>query len=302
MTRVATIPLQQTLTTAMQRSQHNLSASQLQLTSGKKTNDYSGLGIDAVRSLSARTMLSQQLSYQTVSERISTTLLLYDANISQIDDSISELRNELMSALGTRNSPSLQSLVESSYADVRASLNATEGGVPLFAGSQIDKVPVGPTTLADLAAAPDDAIFTDDQVRHTSRVADGVDMKFGIGASEVGADLMPAFKTLANAGPFGERLTDDQMDAIRLALGQIDEGLANVRAVNAENGRKQVQVQSYIDRATDREILLTKVIGSVEDADLAQVAHDILQRQTILEASYSIFAQLSSLSLVRFLD
>jgi flagellar hook-associated protein 3 FlgL len=72
--------------------------------------------------------------------------------------------------------------------------------------------------------------------------------------------------------------------------------------VNAENGRKQSQVDMLETRAKDREVLLTDVIGQVEDADLGQVALDISQRQTILEASYSVFAQLSSLSLTRFLD
>jgi flagellar hook-associated protein 3 FlgL len=47
--------------------------------------------------------------------------------------------------------------------------------------------------------------------------------------------------------------------------------------------------------------LLTGVIGSVEDADLGQVAIDISQRQTILQASYSVFAQLNSMSLANFL-
>lgn len=302
MTRVATIPLQRTLSDAMTRSQQNLSTSQLQLTSGRKANDYAGLGIDAVRTLSARSMLSQQHSYQAVGERVSTTLALYDANLNQIDSSIAELRYELMSSLGTRNSPSLQSFVEGSFNDVRAALNATEAGIPLFAGSQTDTQPMVPKTLAEFAAMNPDDVFVDDQVRHTSRVADGVDMKFGIGASEVGTNLMPAFKTLHDAGPFGEFLTDDQMEAIRVALNQIDVGLRDVRTINGENGRKQVQAETYLTRAADREILLTKVIGSVEDSDLAQVAFDITQRQTILEASYSVFAQLSSLSLTRYMD
>ena len=60
MTRVATIPLQRTLSGAIQRSQQALSASQLQLNTGKKAHDYAGLGTDAVRVLSARAMLAQR--------------------------------------------------------------------------------------------------------------------------------------------------------------------------------------------------------------------------------------------------
>ncbi|OAN52597.1 MULTISPECIES: flagellin [unclassified Sphingobium] len=302
MTRVATIPLQRTLSGAIQRSQQNLATSQIQLTSGKKAHDYAGLGIDAVRTLSARSMLAQQQSYQSVASRVGTTLSLYDANISQIDDSLSNLRTELMTALGTGDSPGIQHLVEGSFADVRGALNATEAGMPLFAGARTDDLPMVPETLADLAGMTPDQVFVNDQVRQSGRVGDGVDVEYGVVASDVGAKLVPAFQTLAAAGPFGDRLTDAQKDAIRQAIGELDDGLSEVRAVNAENGRKQNQVEMLGTRAKDREILLTDVIGSVEDADLGQVALDISQRQTILEASYSVFSQLSSLSLTQFLD
>ena len=302
MTRVATIPLQRTLSGAMQRSQQSLGASQLQLTTGKKAHDYAGLGIDAVRTLSARSMLSQQQSYQSVASRVGTTLSIYDANITQIDDSLSNLRKELLTALGTGNSPGIQDLVEGAFTDVRAALNAQESGIPIFAGSQTNDLPMVPETLADLAAMAPADVFLNDSVRQSGRVGDGVDVEYGIGASDIGANLVPAFKTLAAAGPFGERLTDAQKLAISQAVDELDIGLKDVRAANAENGRKQNQVEMLETRAKDREILLTDVIGSVEDADLGQVALNISQRQTILEASYSVFSQLSSLSLVRFLD
>jgi flagellar hook-associated protein 3 FlgL len=128
----------------MQRSQQSLGASQLQLNTGKKAHDYAGLGIDAVRTLSARSMLLQQQSYQSVASRVGTTLSLYDANITQIDESVSNLRKELMTALGTGNSPGIQDLIEGSFADVRAALNATESGIPIFAGSQTNDLPVVP--------------------------------------------------------------------------------------------------------------------------------------------------------------
>lgn len=302
MTRVATIPLQRTLSGAIQRSQQNLATSQIQLNSGKKAHDYAGLGLDAVRTLSARSMLEQQKSYQSVAGRVSTTLTLYNAHLTQIDNSVGDLRTQLMTALGTGDSPGIQDLIEHSFGDVRGALNATEAGVPMFAGSQTNDIPFLPQTLSDMIGLNPADAFTNDQVRPAGRMADGLDVEYGIVASDVGTTLLPAFRTLAEAGPFGDKLTDAQKDAIRVAIGQIDTGLTDVRAINAENGRKQNQVEALQDRAEDRTILLTEVIGKVEDADLGQVAIDISQRQTILEASYSVFSQLSSLSLARFLD
>jgi flagellar hook-associated protein 3 FlgL len=301
MTRVATIPLQATLSGAIQRSQQNLAASQLQLATEKKVTDYAGLGLDAVRTLSARSMLATQETYKTNIGRVSTTLSLYQANLEQIDSSVSDLREELYTAMGTGNSPGLQGMIKDAFADLRASLNAKEAGIPLFAGSQTSATPFVPETLEDtIGLDPADA-FTNDGVRQSTRAGDGVNVEYGIGASEVASGLMPAFRALAEAGPFGETLTDDQKQAIADALDLLDTGITQVRSANAGNGRKQAQVETLSDRAQDRVGLLTKVIGSVEDADLGQVAIDITQRQTVLQASYSVFAQLNSMSLVNFL-
>ncbi|TCM17702.1 flagellar hook-associated protein 3 FlgL [Novosphingobium sp. PhB165] len=301
MTRVATIPMQNTLASAIARSQESLSVSQMQLATGSKAPDYASLGLDAVRTLSAHSMLAQQQSYKAVASTVSTTLSLYDANLNQIDSSLSDLRTQLMTALGTGDSPSLQSTVESAFGDVRASLNATSGGVPLFAGSQTSTSPFLPKTLDDTKGLNAADAFANDDVHQSARMGDGVDVQYGITASDAASGLIPAFRTLAEAGPFGDKLTDDQKTAIQTALGQLDTGLAQVRNVNAVNGQRQNQVDTLSTRADDRSNLLTEVIGGVEDADLGQVAIDITQRQTILEASYSVFSQLSSMSLTNYL-
>ncbi|WP_313433906.1 flagellin [Novosphingobium sp.] len=301
MTRVATIPLQRTLASAMSRSQENLATSQLQLNSGKKATDYAGLGLDAVRTLSARSMLAQQESYKSNTARVSTTLSLYDANLGQIDTSLTKMRTDLMTALGTGDSPGLQAIVEDSFGDLRMALNANEAGIPLFAGSQTSGSPFLPKTLQDTIGLDAADAFANDAVRQSTRIGESVDLEYGVGASEVATNLIPAFRTLAEAGPFGEKLTDAQKQAITDALAQLDTGITDVRTVNATNGRNQNKVEQLSERADDRIDLFKELIGSVEDADLGQVAIDITQRKTILEASYSVFAQLNSMSLAQFL-
>lgn len=302
MTRVATVPLQQMMSSAIQRSQQSLATSQMQLATEKKVNDYAGLGLDAVRTLSARSMLATQETYKTNISRVSTTLSFYQANLEAMDSSMADLREELFTAVGTGNSPGLQGIIENAFSGLRTSLNAQEGGVSLFAGAQTSATPFLPETLDDTIGLDAADAFGNDAVRQSTRAADGVDVEYGIGASDVAGKLIPAFRALAEAGPFGETLTDDQKTAITAALDLLDTGITGLRSVNAANGRKQAQVETLSTRAQDRVDLLTGVIGSVEDADLGQVAIDISQRQTILQASYSVFAQLNSMSLVNFLD
>lgn len=302
MTRVATIPLQQTLSSAIQRSQQGLATSQLQLATEKKVNDYAGLGLDAVRTLSARSALAQQKTYQSNIGRVSTTLSLYQANLEQIDSTMSDLRTEIYSAIGTGNSPGLQEMIQDAFKALGNSLNAQEGGVPLFAGSRTSDTPFKLTSLDDTVGLDPAQAFGNDTVRQSVRAGDALDVEYSIGASDIASGLMPAFRALAEAGPFGETLTDDQKAAISGALDLLDTGISQVRSVNASNGRKQAQVETLSTRADDRVTLLKQVIGSVEDADLGQVAIDISQRQTILQASYSVFTQLNAMSLANYLN
>ncbi|WP_380874030.1 hypothetical protein ACFB49_45360 [Sphingomonas sp. DBB INV C78] len=301
MTRVATIPLQRTMSGAIQKSQQGLAISQMQLNTRKKAHDYAGLGTDAVRTLSARAMLAQQEAHKSVATRVGTTTDLYAAHLNQVDDSMAKLREQLLTAVGTGDGPGLQEAIEAAFTDFRNAMNAREGGLPLFAGAQTDTDPLKPQTLADtIGLDPADA-FANDQVRLSARVGDGIDVEYGVVASDVGPDLIRAFRTLAEAGPIGEKPTDAQKLAMRQAIGELDAGVTDLRAVNGEVGRKQNQIETMGVRAEDRALLLEEVIGSVEDADLGQVAIDIAQRKSILEASYSVFSQLSGLSLANFL-
>lgn len=301
MARVATIPLQRTLSDAIQRSQEKLAITQAQLSTGKKATTFADLGTETVRNLSAHSMLTRQEAQATVAKRVGTSLSLYQGSLEAIDTAASGLRVDLMDAIGTGRADGLQAAIQSAFDQYRTSLNLSEGGAPLFGGSQSAGDPFTPSTLADVAATDATAAFQDDEVRATARVSDGVDLSYGISASSAGKDLYEAFRTLAQISPLPEKLDASQIDALKTAMGQLDKGLSSTRSANAENGRKQTQVEGLTKRNEERALLLSGVIESNEDADLGQVAIDLAQQKTVLQASYSVFSQLSELSLVNYL-
>ena len=301
MNRVATIPIQRNLASAIQRSQQKLAETQLQLATTKKARDYAALGTETVRHLSAGSLVAKYEAHSTVATRLQTTLALYDANMGGIETAASELRLSMLEAIGTTSSAGLQDAIEQAFQSLRNGLNANEGGLPLFAGSRTEADPFKATTLADtLTMTPADA-FSNDAIRPAARVAEGLDVKYGAGADEIGTEMFLAFKRLAQVAPIGTVPTPAQKTALEDALGFIDQGLNTLRGVNAENGRKQKQVETLGIRAEDRTILLKDLISRNEDADLAQVANDLAQQQTTLRASFSVFSQLATLSLTDYL-
>ncbi len=301
MSRVATIPLQRTMSAAIQRSQQLLAKTQAQLSTGKKAVDYASLGTEAVRNLSAHSLVSQQDAYATVSARVTNTLDLNDIYISAIDTSATTLKKEMLTAIGTGKSAGLNSTITAAFNEFRAALNASDGGQSLFGGSQTDVPAFLPSTLADTLTTPASTAFANDDIKAAARLSDQVDVEYGVTASDIGSGLYTAFQTLAGAGTIGDPPTATQMAALTQAAGEIDAGLSALRAVNGENGRKQAQAETLATRATDRSLLLQDIISRNEDADLGQVAIDLAQQKTMLQASYSVFGQLSGLSLASYL-
>lgn len=301
MSRVATIPLQQTMAQAIQRAQQRLSVTQAQLSTGKKALDYSDLGTEAVRTISAHTLLARQDAESSVAKRVGTTLTLYDSHLSDLENGAVDLRNQILQAVGTGHAAGLQEAINSAFGQFRTALNADEGGTPLFGGGQTSAPPFAPATLAEVAGQSADVAFADDGIRATARVGEGTDMTYGIGASDVGRELYSAFQTLAQAGSIGETPTQAQLAQLSKAVGELDQGAATVRAVSADNGRRQAQLDAVTTRGDQRATLFKSVIAENEDADLGQVAIDLAQRKATLEASYTVFSQLAGLSLTNFL-
>ncbi len=301
MTRVATIPFQRTMSSAMQLSQQALSATEVKLATGKKTSDYAGLGTAAVRNISSHSLLARHEAYAAASTVAGTTLAFNDAHMSAIDSSAMSLKKDILTAIGTGKGTGLRDSINAAFSQFRASLNTAEGGGALFGGSQTDGPPFLVNNVADTLTTPASAAFANDGIKSSARLADGIDVEFGVTASEIGSGLYAAFQTLASAGTIGDTPTQAQLDILGQAAGQIDSGLSTLRGVNAENGRKQAQAEALGTRASDRATLLQGVISGDEDADLGQVATDLAQQKTVLQASYSVFSQLSGLSLVNFL-
>jgi len=300
-TRVATVPLQRTMADSISRAQTLLAETQARLATGKKVSDFADLGTEGVRNLSAHSLLARQDAQITVAKRVATTMTLYDANLGSIETSAGDLKVSILKALGTGQSAGLQEAIDAAFHQYATALNADEGAVPMFGGSQTDAPPFKATTLSDLVGTTTADMFGDDSVRTSARVAEGLDVTYGITAQEAGADLYAAFRSLAEMGGVGKTLTDAQKTALSNVVAQLDTGIGTVRAVNAENGRRQAQVETLTTRGQERALVLRGVIDGNENADLGQVATDLVQQKTMLEASYSIFGQLAGLSLAKYL-
>ncbi len=300
--RVATIPFQQTMRSALQKSQQDLVTTQQRLATGKQVNDIAGLGTDAVRTLSTRSLLAAQEAQGDTARQIGTTLALYDASISQVDTAATDLRASLVTAIGTSKSPGLQQVAEAAFAQYRSALNSTSEGKAMFGGAQVDAPPFRLGTLADTVGATAATAFGNDDVRSVARVGDGIDLTYGLTASDIGSDMLAVFRTLAEAGPIGDTPTAAQLAAMKAAVDQLDVATPQVRAVGSANGARQAQVETLATRADDRKVLLSSIIAKNEGVDYGQLSIDLETQKQLLDVSSSVFVQITRMSLANYLD
>ncbi|MEN9931632.1 MAG: hypothetical protein RIS17_205 [Pseudomonadota bacterium] len=301
MTRVASLPLQDSLARAITRVNERLADNQRQLATGKRSDRHAGLGTDAVRVLTGRNLLERTQGHIGAARQLGNRLAVYDSYMSQLETSMMTLRERLGTGLGLQSGIGLGDEIANNFNDLANVLNASDDGVPLFSGSRSDGPAFTPRTPADTLAISSQAAFQTDGVRQATRIADGVDVEHGVDGAVIGTDFLSAFRTLAQAGPFSDTLTAAQMTTIKDAMRLLDSGLDTLRAANAENGRALARTDMLSQRAERRVTMLTDMIGQSEDVNLAEVATNLASQKTMLEASYSVFARLSGLSLTAYL-
>lgn len=301
--RISTVPMQGVLANAIQKNLEKVATLQRQVATGKTANSFADLGPEAVRTVATRTVAARESAYVAAAQRTSATLGIYDAQLTGLYDTASSFKETLLNAVGTGNANGIEPQMQALFGQARATLNAREGGRLLFAGTATDSEPFTVSSVADLTALPSAAdAFANDSGRASVRLSDGMAMTYGLHADETGLKVAEAIRKVAAAGiPASGRLTASQITAVQDAIGVLDQGLKDVQAVQASNGRRQQDVETAGDNAKARNTLLTKIVSDVEDADYATVAAKLIATQTALQASYTIFSQSREMSLVNFL-
>lgn len=307
MTRVASFSQNQSLISGIARNQSDLFNAQQQVNTGKKSNDYKGIAQDASTLVSARSLQSRAETFLRTGSRVQQTLSTNDIQLTAIVDTARDLRQSVVEALGNNDGSGLPQILEQSLNLIGSALNTQVGGSYVFGGSQIDREPFAPTTLADLVALPAAAdAFQNDSLRAAARVSDSLEVEYGVVADDVAEPLIGWIRDLAvfDAGPngaIGGTLSPAQRTQLETTLSTLDAAIAQVQSRQVSNGLKQQQLDQVSDQLQSRADFLETFVADIEDVNIAEAITRLQNDQTALEASYRAFSSISDLSLVRFL-
>lgn len=303
MSRISTFSAAQSAILDLMRTQRNVFEAQQQLTTGKKASDLKGVGHQAESLSAARAAIARADAYGEAGIRASARLEATDVAIDQLSDAAIELRT----AMTGKNGTFLMLQVQDAFNKTVNALNAKHAGAHVFGGTRTDTPPVTITDINDLIplASSDDAFQNNDR-RPQVQLGQNISQDVGMLADEVAGGLLASFKAIAdfNAsanGPFTDPMTQVQENFVVSEIQNILTALDTIHARSGENGTYQANVDTLNRSNSERKTFLEKMIGDLEDVDMAEAATRFQQAQTALDVSAKTFSTLSQVSLLPFL-
>lgn len=307
MVRVSSFGQQQILMQQLMTNQIRTFEDQRQVSTGKIADDFAGLAGKTNTSLGARTFFSRTQSYEATIKTVRGKMDAYDVQLGGILDSARELEQFVRIAIGQSSTEGFGAMIDQTYGIISNGLNTSIGGTYIFSGNETGTIPVKETSLANMVALPlVSDVFANSLVKPVGRIADGVEMEFGMIASEAGQDIFTILKDLSNyhtggGGPLQGNLTDVQVAFLKTQLLNLGTAIEGIQKLQVSNGIGFKRLDVVESQHVDTGIFLEKFIADVEDVNMAEAISNLNNDQVALEASYRTIAQLGNLSLLNFL-
>lgn len=307
MTRVSSFGQTQFLIETMIRNQGRVFEDQKEITTGKKSQDFAGLGIDSVTSLGARAFQERIETYQRTISVVEGRLGANNLQLDSILGTAGNLRQEILTMVAQDEGAAFAALLEDSFSSIASALNTRIGAQFIFSGSQSDVAAASSTDIADLVAAPLAIdILLDENAAAFAVVSESVELEFGILAREVGTELFESLKRLAEFdagvdGPIDGKLTAVQRTFLVGELKLLDQAIDSVQKIQVKNGLNQRRIETIDSQHGETSDFLIEFISDVEDVNVAEAISNLNRDQAALEASYRTFGTLANINLLRFI-
>lgn len=274
----------------------------------KQGTDLKGYARNAEMLTAMKSIDARIGGYLEQSKLITDKLTTQDFALSQITSSAEGTRETIAQALASGRADTLMQDLQGFFRNSVDGMNARYGGKYVFAGGQIDTLPVSATALADLTnpAYVISDFFHNDEFLTQAKVDDSTTVTTGLLADDLGTDLLTAFKDIQAFeegvdGPFQGNLTDNQRVFLEGVMSNWDAVHKDLINQTARNGMVQTRVDSVKGDLSSRQISLAGMMGDITDADPAEAATALQQAGVAVQAAAQVFLSLQNSSLLNVL-
>lgn len=305
--RVATLMNSQAMLAALQRASSSMMEAQLQVTTGKKINEFKDQPADLGALMAARNADARTADFLASAKAIRSRLDLQDTHLEALQGAAADLKQTVMDAIANGSGTAMRAELEGAFGRIASILNTQVDGKYIYSGTRQDVPPVTVNSLDELLALPAVAdAFQNNAVAQTGRIDSNQVITFGRLADELGGPVFDMLRQIAAYdggpnGPFAADLTQDQTAYLTGIIPQLTAASEGVTNQLAANGIAYQSAKSAVERHGDARSTLATMIADIEDVDMAEAITKLNNAQIALQASAKTFATVQGLSLLDYL-
>jgi flagellar hook-associated protein 3 FlgL len=272
---------------------------QTQVSSGKKSQTYSGIYQDANRLVRTEATLGRTEQFLGSIRQVSTRLNTMETQLNSMMDNAIQMRTTLINALNNGNSQfmALGQQADQMLVQTTNLLNTADGDVYLFAGSRTDTPPVDLSlfTAGPSATTVDSDYYQGDDAVQFARIDKDFLLDYGIKANDPAFEGYIRALRLISQNPIDDTNLRNAMDLLNTSIEGISKNISDI-------GAKSKILEVSQDRHLDNRTALKSVAGDLEDADIMEAASRLSAEETMLQAAYMTISRIGRLSLAQYLN
>lgn len=298
--RVATSSMHQQNLKDISLDQQNLAKLNKQISSGLKASNYAELNGAVERVSGYESKLSAIKTHLSNNNSIEARLNVMDQSVTQLQD----IAEDFASLIAMRRNPAtanglnFQAQAKALMASAAQTLNISVEGRYLFSGSKTDTPPIATPVPSNTTVGVSDAnYYRGNSDVLNARVSDSLEIPYGItGNDQAFQDLFSAINT-ALQGDAGNS------DAIlQKAVDQINAAVDGLASVRAGIGSQISNLQDVNEQHEQLQVYWKQAVSNDTSTDIAEASIQLATDQTVLQATFQAFANLSRLRLTDFLN
>ncbi len=297
-TRVGSLALLNSTLSDVTNTQTKLGALQAEISSGDKSQNFEGLNGSVEQFTQVTGQLDRATQYNSGNALNITKLQTADVALGKISDIADQIKTTIISANGAdMASTDLPQIVNDLLTSMGSELNTTFNGAYIFGGTDGTNPPVASTAVSNNAlGVPDANYYTGSQQDSTMRIDDHTVVTFPVRADDVAFQkIYAAAKQAIAAAQNGDA------DGLTKAQQLIQSGEDDLSALRSKEGATVDNIQSVDDRLKQLSTYWTQLTDGDSKTDIVAASTQVSSLQAVLQATFQVYARLSSLHLADYL-
>lgn len=264
-----------------------------QVTTGQKTQRYAGIADQAALTVNLANNEEMLGQYIKSAETTNSRIAAQHSGLSTLIDIATDFRAQLLQAMTAEQSDEgrIDVVAQGNLDQIEATLNSDLGGVYLFGGVKNDAPPVD---LSDPINNNDGTYYSGGGELMQARIDSNTVIQYGVTADFDGfKDMIRGIQRVASASA--------SLTELETALDEINSALEQMTQMEAELGHQMKVVERSQTRNTSVKATVTNQLSGLRDVDISAAMVELTQRETILQASYSVIAKQNDLTLLNYI-